>query len=149
MLRNQVPWWPEHVLTRRGGAAVEQLVRSRAGAAWPATEDFAQSVRHMRTAIQIPSAAHSALEYQRWAARSQVRGEGRRFMRAMKQRTAVHAHAMRRIGSQRVVANIEDDAFAALAVEALCRRAEIAHRGADAELIENAQTNGLKDQSRT
>ncbi|MFX9999436.1 alpha/beta fold hydrolase, partial [Acinetobacter baumannii] len=32
MLRNQVPWWPEHVLTRRGGAAVEQLVRSRAGA---------------------------------------------------------------------------------------------------------------------
>jgi len=95
MLRNQVPWWPEHVLTRRGGAAVEQLVRSRAGAAWPASADFAQTVGHLRTAIQIPSAAHSALEYQRWAARSQVRGEGRRFMRAMKQRTAVpvlHLH---------------------------------------------------------
>ena len=78
-----------------GGAAVEQLVRSRAGAAWPASADFAQTAAHLRTAIQIPSAAHSALEYQRWAARSQVRGEGRRFMRAMKQRTAVpvlHLH---------------------------------------------------------
>ncbi len=38
----------------------------------------------MRRAIQIPSAAHSALEYQRWAVRSQFRGEGRRFMRSMK-----------------------------------------------------------------
>jgi pimeloyl-ACP methyl ester carboxylesterase len=37
----------------------------------------------MRQAIQIPSAAHSALEYQRWAVRSQLRGEGRRFMKLM------------------------------------------------------------------
>jgi len=37
----------------------------------------------MRTAIQIPAAAHSALEYQRWAVRSQLRSEGRRFMRSM------------------------------------------------------------------
>lgn len=29
MLRNQVPWWPEHVLTRRGGAAVEKLARAQ------------------------------------------------------------------------------------------------------------------------
>jgi pimeloyl-ACP methyl ester carboxylesterase len=43
----------------------------------------------MRRAIQIPSAAHSALEYQRWAVRSQLRGEGRRFMRAMKRPLAV------------------------------------------------------------
>ena len=43
----------------------------------------------MREAIQIPSAAHSALEYQRWAVRSQLRSEGRRFMRLMKQPLAV------------------------------------------------------------
>ncbi|MDR3662373.1 MAG: alpha/beta hydrolase [Mycobacterium sp.] len=95
MLRNQVPWWPEHVLTRHDGAAVEQLVASRAGAAWRATEDFSDSIPHLRKAIQIPSAAHSALEYQRWAGRSQFRGEGRRFMRAMKRHTTVpvlHIH---------------------------------------------------------
>jgi pimeloyl-ACP methyl ester carboxylesterase len=39
----------------------------------------------MRTAIRIPAAAHSALEYQRWAVRSQLRGEGRRFMKSMSQ----------------------------------------------------------------
>jgi pimeloyl-ACP methyl ester carboxylesterase len=44
---------------------------------------------HMRRAIQIPSAAHSALEYQRWAVRSQLRGEGRRFMRSMKRPISV------------------------------------------------------------
>jgi pimeloyl-ACP methyl ester carboxylesterase len=43
----------------------------------------------MRRAIQIPSAAHSALEYQRWAARSQLRGEGRRFVKSMKRPLAV------------------------------------------------------------
>lgn len=43
----------------------------------------------LRRAIQIPSAAHSALEYQRWAVRSQLRSEGRRFMRSMKRPIAV------------------------------------------------------------
>ncbi|MUL49248.1 alpha/beta hydrolase [Mycobacterium sp. CBMA293] len=95
MLRNQLPWWPEHVLTRHDGALVEQLARSRAGAAWPASDDFAETIRHARTAIQIPSAAHSALEYQRWAARSQIRSEGWRFMRGMKQRTTVPVLHMR------------------------------------------------------
>lgn len=41
-------------------------------------------MNHLRQAIQIPGAAHCALEYQRWAVRSQLRGEGRRFMRSMK-----------------------------------------------------------------
>ncbi|MDH6243610.1 alpha/beta hydrolase [Mycobacterium sp. OTB74] len=95
MLRNQMPRWPEHVLTRRDGAAVEQLARSRGGVGWVASTDFSESMRHMRTAIQIPFAAHSALEYQRWAVRSQLRSEGWRFMRAMKQPTQVpvlHIH---------------------------------------------------------
>jgi pimeloyl-ACP methyl ester carboxylesterase len=84
MLRYQVPMWPEHALTRHNGAEIERLVRSRAGAKWLASEDFSETIDHMRRAIRIPSAAHSALEYQRWAVRSQFRAEGRRFMRSMR-----------------------------------------------------------------
>lgn len=84
LLRFQLPMWPEHVLTRNDGEALERLVRARAGARWQACEDFSDSIKHMRQAIQIPSAAHSALEYQRWAVRSQLRSEGRRFMKSMK-----------------------------------------------------------------
>lgn len=89
LLRYQAPLWPEHILTRHNGAAIEQLVRSRAGAAWQGSADFAETIGHLRAAIQIPSVAHCALEYQRWAVRSQLRGEGRRFMTAMKRSTAV------------------------------------------------------------
>ncbi|MDT5312827.1 MAG: hypothetical protein QOE74_1847 [Mycobacterium sp.] len=84
MLRYQPPFWPERSLTRDDAAELETIVRSRAGSKWLASEDFSETIRHMRRAIQIPSAAHSALEYQRWAVRSQLRGEGRRFMRSMK-----------------------------------------------------------------
>lgn len=84
MLRYQVPRWPEHTLTRHDAEELEHLVRSRAGRKWLGSEDFSQTIAHMRRAIQIPGAAHSALEYQRWAVRSQLRGEGRRFMRSMK-----------------------------------------------------------------
>ncbi|CAN3131162.1 alpha/beta fold hydrolase [Mycobacterium sp. smrl_JER01] len=89
MMRYQLPWWPERALTRHNGAELERLVRSRSSAAWQAGEDFAETIDHLRRAIQIPSAAHSALEYQRWAVRSQLRGEGRRFMRSMKRPLAV------------------------------------------------------------
>ena len=89
MLRYQMPMWPERALTRHNGAELESLVRSRASAKWQASEDFSQTIDHMRRAIQIPSAAHSALEYQRWAVRSQLRGEGRRFMQSMKQPLSV------------------------------------------------------------
>ncbi|OBG15736.1 alpha/beta hydrolase [Mycolicibacterium celeriflavum] len=84
MLRYQVPIWPERALIRHNAEELERLVRSRAGSKWVASEDFSQTIAHMRRAIQIPGAAHSALEYQRWAVRSQLRGEGRRFMRSMK-----------------------------------------------------------------
>src|SRR4051812_39881786 len=73
MLRYQLPIWPERVLTRDDGAAVEQLVRSRSTAKWQATQDFSDTMGHLRKAVQIPSAAHCALEYQRWAVRSQLR----------------------------------------------------------------------------
>ena len=85
LLRYQLPIWPERLLTRDDGAEIERLVRSRSCAKWVASEDFSQTIGYLRTAIQIPGAAHCALEYQRWAVRSQLRGEGRRFMRSMSQ----------------------------------------------------------------
>ncbi|MCV7422348.1 alpha/beta hydrolase [Mycobacterium yunnanensis] len=89
LLRYQLPAWPERSLTRDDAAELETLVRSRAGANWQACEDFSESMAHLRQAIRIPSAAHSALEYQRWAVRSQLRSEGRRFMRSMKRPVSV------------------------------------------------------------
>ena len=95
MLRYQPPLWPERVLTRADAAELEAVVRSRAGAKWLASDDFSETIGHLRRAIQIPSAAHSALEYQRWAVRSQLRSEGRRFMRSMKRPLTVPVLHMR------------------------------------------------------
>lgn len=83
LLRYQVPRWPEHLLTRDNAAELETLIRTRASGKWVASEDFSETIAHLRQAIQIPSAAHSALEYQRWAVRSQTRSEGGRFMKLM------------------------------------------------------------------
>jgi pimeloyl-ACP methyl ester carboxylesterase len=83
LLAYQLPRWPERTLTRHDATELETLVRSRASAKWLASEDFSESIGYLRRAIQIPGAAHCALEYQRWAVRSQFRREGRRFMRAM------------------------------------------------------------------
>jgi pimeloyl-ACP methyl ester carboxylesterase len=95
LLAYQVPVWPEHVLTRRGAQDLEALVRSRASAQWQASEDFAETIGYLRQAIQIPGAAHCALEYQRWAVRSQLRSEGRRFMKQMKRQLGVPLLHMR------------------------------------------------------
>src|SRR5258705_12510510 len=89
MLRYQVPMWPERSLTRNDGAELERLGRSRASGKWLASEDFSETIRHMRRAIQIPSAAPSALGDQRWAGGSQLRGGGRRVMGLMKRPLAV------------------------------------------------------------
>lgn len=83
LIRYQVPLIPERVLTRNNAEELEALVRSRSSARWQASADFSETIAHLRQAIRIPSAAHSALEYQRWAVRSQFRGEGRRFMALM------------------------------------------------------------------
>lgn len=89
LARYQIPRWPEHQLTRDDATEVDAIVRSRASGKWLASEDFSQTIAYLRQAIQIPSAAHSALEYQRWAVRSQFRGEGRRFMKLMSRRLEV------------------------------------------------------------
>ncbi|GAB2645397.1 alpha/beta hydrolase [Prescottella soli] len=82
----QVPWRPERRLVRDDGAEVERLLRARSGPAWPQSDEFPEVARRLRSAMQIPRVAHSALEYQRWAFRSQFRPDGRRFMTAMDHR---------------------------------------------------------------
>ena len=79
----QVPLLPERKLVREDGFEVERLLRLRSGPAWLRTQEFGEAARRMRSAIQIPGVAHSALEYQRWAFRSQWRPDGRRFMATM------------------------------------------------------------------
>lgn len=83
LLRYQAPWWPERSLTKHNGAEIERLVRSRSSSPWVASADFSQTIGYLRTAIRIPGAAHCALEYQRWAVRSQLRSEGHRFIKSM------------------------------------------------------------------
>lgn len=89
LLRWQIPRWPEHVLTRHDAEELELLIRGRCGSRWPETDDFRAAIPHLRRAMQIPSAAHSALEYQRWAVRSQARNEGRRFMKLMNRQLGI------------------------------------------------------------
>ena len=78
----QLPRWPERSLRRDGGARVARLLAAWSGPQWQESEDFAEAVGHYRRAIQVTGVVHSALEYYRWAARSQLRAEGRRFAAA-------------------------------------------------------------------
>lgn len=77
----QAPWLPERRLTREGALLVEQILRTGAGRQWPTTGEFACAAGRYREAMLIPAAAHCALEYYRWAGRSQFRLDGRRFAR--------------------------------------------------------------------
>jgi pimeloyl-ACP methyl ester carboxylesterase len=80
-LRAQVPRLPERALVGDGGT--ERLLRAWAGPDWPASAEFAAAVAQYRSAAQIPGVAHCSAEYYRWAARSQLRIEGRRFAAAV------------------------------------------------------------------
>ena len=53
------------------------------GPAWTRTADFAEAVGRYRAASRIPQAAYGAMEYYRWAARSQLRPDGLRYARRM------------------------------------------------------------------
>ncbi len=79
----QLPRRPERSLRADNGAGVERIMRGWAGGDWANTSDFAEAAAHNRRAIQIPAVAHCALEYYRWALRSQLRAEGRRFAAAV------------------------------------------------------------------
>lgn len=94
-LRYQLPRYPEHRLTTADGAEVERLLRRRVTGKWSGTDEFTDTARRMRTAIRIPGAAHCALEYQRWAFRSQWRPDGRRFMATVRSPIRIPVLAMR------------------------------------------------------
>lgn len=82
-LRYQLPRLPERALTADHGAEVERLVRSRSSERWQRSDEFGEVMTRMRSAIAVPGVAHSTLEYQRWAFRSQFRSDGRRFRKAV------------------------------------------------------------------
>jgi pimeloyl-ACP methyl ester carboxylesterase len=78
-LEFQVPLLPERALRADGAARVGRLLREWSGPAWPHDPEFDEVVRRSREAMLIPAVPHSALEYFRWALRSQARPDGRRF----------------------------------------------------------------------
>jgi pimeloyl-ACP methyl ester carboxylesterase len=79
----QVPMLPERRLRANHAAYVERLLRAWSGPGWQTAPEFAEVVARNREAMLIPGVAHSALEYYRWAVRSQARPDGRRFAAAM------------------------------------------------------------------
>ena len=79
----QVPRRPERSLRADGAARVERFLRAWSGPGWSATDDFATAAAHYRAAMGVPHVAHCSLEYHRWAARSQLRSDGRRFAAAV------------------------------------------------------------------
>ena len=79
----QVPRVPERRLTRADDDPVAELMRRWSGPQWATTADFAEAVRRYRAASRIPQAAYGAMEYHRWAARSQLRPDGLRYARRM------------------------------------------------------------------
>ncbi|HWN34038.1 MAG TPA: alpha/beta hydrolase [Pseudonocardia sp.] len=79
----QLPMLPERSLRADGAARVERILRAWSGPGWAAAPEFAEVARRYREAMLIPGVAHCALEYFRWAARSQARPDGRRFAAAV------------------------------------------------------------------
>jgi pimeloyl-ACP methyl ester carboxylesterase len=75
----QLPWRPERQLVANDGAYIADVLRTWSAPGWP----DADSERLYRQAIQIPGVAHCSLEYYRWAVRSLIRPDGRRYARRM------------------------------------------------------------------
>jgi pimeloyl-ACP methyl ester carboxylesterase len=82
-LHFQLPLLPERRFTRADDDPVADLMRRWAGPTWAQTPDFADAVERYRAASRIPQAAYGAMEYYRWAGRSQLRPDGLRFARRM------------------------------------------------------------------
>jgi pimeloyl-ACP methyl ester carboxylesterase len=82
-LHFQLPLLPERRFSRADDDPVAELMRRWAGPVWAQTPDFADAVGRYRAASRIPQAAYGAMEYYRWAGRSQLRPDGLRFARRM------------------------------------------------------------------
>jgi pimeloyl-ACP methyl ester carboxylesterase len=89
LFRAQLPLAPERGLVADDAALVERLLRQWGGPRWTDGDGFAEVAAADRAAMRVPGVAHSALEYFRWALRSQVRGDGRRFAADVDRRLAV------------------------------------------------------------
>mgnify|MGYP001035364939 CR=1 FL=1 len=89
LFRAQLPIAPERWLTRHDAIEIEHHFRQLAGRGWRESPEFVEAVLRYRNAMRVWGVAHSALEYYRWAVRSQLRGEGRRFAEALDRRTPV------------------------------------------------------------
>ena len=88
---SQLPVLPERQLVRNGASRVGTILENWSAPGWPDHEAEQVYSRAMR----IPSVAHSALEYQRWLARSTVRPDGLRYARHMRapiQAPTLHLH---------------------------------------------------------
>ncbi len=79
----QLPRIPEGRLRR--GDLVSELLDRWGGPDFP----DAETDQRCREAMAIPAAAHCALEYYRWAVRSQARPEGARFREVMQRQVTV------------------------------------------------------------
>ena len=90
-LGSQLPVLPERQLLRNGALRVGRLLENWSAPGWP---DGPTEQIYSR-AMRIPSVAHSALEYQRWLARSGLRPDGLRYARHMRapiQAPTLHLH---------------------------------------------------------
>jgi len=89
----QLPMWPERDLVKNDADRAARLLHHWSGPGWP----DAETERNVRDAIQIPGAAHCALEYHRWLVRSTPRPDGIRYghrMAAPVLAPTLHLHGM-------------------------------------------------------
>ncbi len=89
VLRAQLPHAPERGLVADEAAAVEGLLHQWGGPQWTDSPDFRAVAAADRAAMRVPGVAHSSMEYFRWAVRSQLRGDGRRFAAELDRRLTV------------------------------------------------------------
>jgi len=78
LLTFQAPLAPERAMGGKDGVA--RVLRAWAGPGWPDAESEWRYTRAMR----VPFVAHTSMEYYRWAARSVLRTDGRRFAAALR-----------------------------------------------------------------
>jgi pimeloyl-ACP methyl ester carboxylesterase len=76
----QIPLWPEYQLTKNKAKKVGELLRAWSGSEWPDEK----TANVFRAAMLTKASAHCALEYHRWALRSVLRADGRRFQRLIR-----------------------------------------------------------------
>lgn len=86
VFRFQLPLYPERWLTGENAATVARLLHAWSGPKWRSAPEFDEVIRRNRQAMMVPGVAHCAMEYYRWALRSQLRSDGRRFVEALTRR---------------------------------------------------------------